>query len=365
MTSRSSGWLLFLSLVAGITGAFGCGVDGERAATGDCPVGETCSDATPSGLVFDGTPVSGTLVGLSSIAPVAVGGTQRVRIRSFDRAPLPSFDAESSAANIEIADVIEDRIELRGVAPGSSLLRVLERSGGGLLDRTTVEASPIARAVVAQIGDLAMMLAPESERRRSVFVPGEHFVAVHLLDARERIVVDEGMTIDAGTPSTMVAWDAIRVVVPADGLELAVDAGGSRFTARVETAIAIDGVELATWLHDEDASGRPEVLTGGFVCGLPLAGDAWIVADETIPARYSLDGVELGSAGEGVPRCAEIPDGTPEGSAELTIEIGGASRTFAISIRRSSSTSASLGGPIELRARSRALGDRASAVLSH
>lgn len=357
-----SGWLLFIVLVPVVAAAFGCGVPGERAESG-CPADEVCSDATPDGLVFHGTPVSGTLVGGTSIAPVALGGTQRIRIRTVGGGPLPTFDAQSSSSSVEIGDVVGDQIELLGVAPGTSTLRVLERPGGGLLDRTTVATARVDRAVVAATSDHLMALAPE--RRPTRFVPGTHALAVHLLDASGRIVVDESMTIDAGVPATTDRWDTISLDVPADGLELSVSTGGSTFAAPVELAGAIDDVELATWILVEDDAGRPEVSRGGFVCALALSEGAWVATVVGTPSRFVLDGAALEADATFGRHCAVVSADAPEGAAELTIEIGEASRTFAVQVVDDGSTSSALvASRIDLHARAHALGERARHALS-
>lgn len=378
LQSRSSmkrhllGWLLLSALVPGVTLTFGCGIEGERAATGECPADEVCSDATPDGLIFEGTRVTGTLLGGTDFAPVAVGGTMRVSIHAVGDRSLPAFDAATSSIALAVEGIVGNTVEVRGVASGSGLLRVLERAGGGLLDRTTLTASPIDRAVTAPTGDLAIALA--TERRATVFAPGEHEVAVHLLDASGRIVIDEGMTIDAGVPSTIVTWDAITVTVPETGLDLAVDAGaGSSFTARVDVAGPIDDVELATWLMAEGDDGRPEVGRGGSVCALALSAEAWVVSAAPPASRFALGELELVSE-ESSPttHCARIPASAAPGLAELTVEIGPASRTFPISILPDADSSSSAlissgagaRGSVDVRTSSRALGDRARSALS-
>src|SRR6185312_12992433 len=68
-----------LALLLAVPACFG----GERANTGQCPDGETCSPKTPNGLEFIGADLAGTL-DLSGPSPTAIGGTQSVALQ-YDR----------------------------------------------------------------------------------------------------------------------------------------------------------------------------------------------------------------------------------------------------------------------------------------
>lgn len=350
----------FLSFCLALAALPACGIRGDRAATGECPDGETCSDATPSGLVFTGTHVSGTLAGSTTIAPVAIGGTERITIRTRFEERLPAFDAVTSSDAVTVDGVVGTEITIGGASAGTALLRILDRADGGtLLDRTTVEAAAVDRARVTQTEDLSVMLAPEV--RDVVFAPGEHVIGIHLLDATSRIVVDQGMSIDAGAiPTTVEAWDAIRLTVPEGGLDLAVAAAGSDFPVRVESAGAIDDLELATWLLQLDASERPQLSAGDSVCAVPLSGGARVIGASSV-ARFTLDGAELTVMDGATTDCASMPDAPTPGTSELAVTFGDATRTFAVQVVEPGAASSPLvwSGARSLGGRARALGDRA------
>lgn len=354
--------LLFSCFVCSLLPA--CGVPGDRA-SGGCPPDEICSDATPDGLVFDGPYLASVPFSGSTLAPVAIGGTQRIAIRVNGSDPLPVFDAESTDSAIAIDGVSGSEITIRGVAAGTSLLRVLDPAdGGSLLDRTTIQAAPVDHAVTVPTEDLVILIAPTPRDVR--YAPGEHTVAVQLRDPTGRVVVDQGMRITAGaTPATLSSWDAIRLTVPEGGVSLDVEAAGATFTARVEGAGPIDDVELVDWMGEVDDAGRPLLTGGDAICGVGLSGGAWVLGGAP-EARFALEGVDLAIASSDpvATHCALLPASPELGVATLDITLDGVTRSFEVQIvAPPASTAAPLTAPPAPRARrSRALGERAAST---
>src|SRR5690606_38381512 len=246
-----------------------------------------CSDATPKGLRFYGTSVSGALYGGFGVAPVAVGGTQEIRLEPVGSYSLPIFDAVSSTGAFSIARISGDEVRLAGQAAGPRFLRILDDTDGGtLLDRVELEAAVVTRAVIGSVDALALYSAPR--RRHAVFAPGDHEIAIHLLDAADRIVVDSSMTI-AIADGSVDAYDARTVTLVDTDLPVGVDAAGQHFDIAVELAPAIDGMELVDWLLGTSDDGVPSAARGDTVCVVGLASEDWVVG-QTADASFSLDG---------------------------------------------------------------------------
>ena len=352
--------LLFSSVAVALLPA--CGVPGERA-LGGCPPDEICSAATPDGLVFEGPDLASVPFFGASIAPVAVGGTQRIAIRVNGPDPLPVFDANSTDGSVAIDGISGAGITIRGVEAGTSLLRVVDPAdGGSLLDRTPVAAAPVDRVTTLPTEDLAIMLSPNPRDVR--YASGEHTIAVQLRDPGGRIVVDQGMRVTvAGTPATLGSWDSIRLAVPEGGVSVAVEAAGATFSARLESAGPIDDVELVDWLTQVDDAGRPLVSAGEALCAIGLSEGAWVIGGDAT-SRFVLGGVDLATdSSSGIAtHCARIPAAAAPGVATIEVTVAGATRSFEIQIDAApASTSAALTAAPGAR-RGRALGERAAAA---
>ncbi|MCZ7687367.1 MAG: hypothetical protein M5U28_54965 [Sandaracinaceae bacterium] len=144
-------------------------VDGERAATGECPAGETCSSATPEGLEFVGRALfdEPTL----RLGPVLVGGSFELGLRTQDGAPLPAFAASSSTNGVRVTVgdgvfgpttedgepyyLVDSYLVLRATSAGVAQIRVTDPATGELYDRLSIEAVELdsVNVVVAQDPD--------------------------------------------------------------------------------------------------------------------------------------------------------------------------------------------------------------------
>ena len=184
--------------------------EGERAETGACPEGETCSDATPSGLAFYGARPGEDDGAADWIRAVAMGGTQRLSIAAADGAALGVVDVQSSAPwFLTIAPdaepaVGEVGVELSGLAEGDAYVRVLD-ANGDLYDRVSMRVARVATvdATVNGAGDAVV-----GARNSAVF---------RLVSAQGDRLVDEGMTIESEDVDVeRISWDCIDFTAPSE-----------------------------------------------------------------------------------------------------------------------------------------------------
>ena len=235
---------LAISVLAALSLACMGEVDGERAMTGECPAGEVCSDATPTGLTF----VGNTFYDESALqlGPVLVNGTFDVGLKTRDGEPLPPFlyaiddpSVLSAAAGEGVFGptteagepiyVVDDHITLTGTGNGETYLRIIHPDTGELFDRVRIEAY--------QIEDVRMVNVSEPERDH-LLAGCEQMVGVRLLannGTDELRAFDQSVSIrvDDGTVNDEPQfWDCFLYEVPEGRAEITfyVDAVGETFT---------------------------------------------------------------------------------------------------------------------------------------
>lgn len=221
-------------------------VDGERAATGDCPAGERCSAATPEGLVFVGqTLFDGA--GLPRLGPIVAGGSLEVGLERPGDAALPAFAAETTNAAVilplrgddffgpptesgEPSFAVEAHLNLVAATPGEAFLRIVDPTTGELFDRTSF--------VVVDVDDVRLRNVSEPERDH-LLAGCTQMVGVELLGNQDGIevrAIDDGMRVWADgvelerEPSL---WDCVAVtpaeVSPPAPMRFVVDVGPRRY----------------------------------------------------------------------------------------------------------------------------------------
>ncbi|MDQ3037491.1 MAG: hypothetical protein M3Y87_34170 [Myxococcota bacterium] len=192
----SCAWLLAIALACTVE-------EGDRASTGACPEGETCSSDAPDGLRFAGLALGS--VTSERLPATAVWGRQTILV---DGLGVSSATVETSSAwflTLSELDPDQASFVVSAVSPGDTLIRVVDRDGL-LLDRVSLRTAAIARVDVARIGD---------DDAVSI-VPGERAsLVVRLFDADGERVVDESLEI-TGEHVETISWDCFDVVVPAD-----------------------------------------------------------------------------------------------------------------------------------------------------
>lgn len=362
-SNRSLAWLSLAAALIAAPFSLGCGGFGDVARTG-CPAGETCSEATPSGLVFEGRAVGGLFFG--GVAATAVGGIQHVTFRpvsASERLPA-SFRAETTEPGVlAITDRTGALLTLRGEANGSATVRVIDEADETLVDRLTLEARVVEGARLDAL-DLVIALAPDPAPVASLV--GEQSLFLHLVAADGTVVVDEGMTLGAASGEyTLEGFDGIAVREATDTFGIDVVSTGRLFHAEALIVDAIDDLEVATWLLPETESGTTEVDATSLFCVVGRRGEARVAGGPG--ATFTVDGVAVVEEDESFPdNCITMPSHLDGATTTVTATLLGVTRsfTFPVGVRDASSSSLVSSGPVtfaDLRPAARLLGDRALA----
>lgn len=247
-----------------------CTTLGERAATGACPAGETCSPATPVGLAFTGPTLADAPFD-SDLHPTAAGGTQT--IVAHDAGSGAALDQPFRATihapfAIEAVDASQARVRVRAEAAGTGSLRITAPDGA-LYDVLSVRALAVTSVQVR---------SPDEALRSDLGIaaaPGRAVPLVVALSGNGARLVDEGMalTVD-GAPVADASWQTATVVAPAKGATelVATTSAGERRSFALTAATTIDRLELHP--HDPLA-----VNQAGLLCGAAIAGDAQVLGE--------------------------------------------------------------------------------------
>ncbi len=233
--ARSARVALFIAPLASLCLACFASVDGDRAATGACPEGETCSDAAPEGLRFVGRALFDEEV--VRLGPILVGGTFELGLATPDGSPLPAFELEldepralegSRGTGTFAGDdwmPVDAYVRLVGRAPGTPTVRLVDPSTGALLDRMPIDVVAFDRV------ELVNVTAPD---RDHLLAGCEQMIGVRLYGDDQGTPVrgfDEDMSVRAGTQSLapeVRLWDCFTYTPGADAGEatFTVHAGG-------------------------------------------------------------------------------------------------------------------------------------------
>jgi hypothetical protein len=244
--------------------------DGDRANSGWCPAGEQCADDTPEGLEFEGAQVS-WFIG-NGVATTAVGGWQTVRLTDKTTGLALALPFGAEATNRSAHTAYPDggaQVNLAASAEGEGYLRITRVADGYLFDRLTVTSRPIASFEVRPT--MATSWPGFDDGAWAVFAGGQTDLAVALYDADGGWLVDESMQLATPTPSTVVAWDAVRVSPPRGGTGtylIAVSAGGGQ----VSDAASVDVVENVDVVSSWGPDGTHTVGSTAEACFLATTG---------------------------------------------------------------------------------------------
>ena len=217
---------------------------GERSEGGVCPEGETCSEATPQGLTFHTSWLFDNPGG--SLRPALIGGEYElgfVTVGSFD---LPSITLEIEDPAILSGRVgvgtfgprttegeafldVDGYVALRGRGEGSTQVRILDASTGGLLDQVSLN--------VEGLGNVELVTV-DGRERDFLFAGCEERIGVRLFagdsssDAARAF--DSSLSLRGDGPVTPdpSRWDVFVYSVPAaqSEAEFQVQAGGETIT---------------------------------------------------------------------------------------------------------------------------------------
>lgn len=302
-------------------------VGGERADTGECPAGETCSPKTPNGLAFEGATFSDTLE-LSGPSPTAIGGTQNIELAYYaaitTALDLPYTADDDGAAGVRVDHQAGPVVTVVGMASRSNYLRIVDATNGELFDRKmlagaaidTMKLVPTTAELVPANMDLA-------------FMTGKVELGVALTGAvqestgpQQERLVDEGMTLELAG-STRTAWDALELPAAQAGTYGLAVTAGNRPTADLDVVV-VDHLDLVV----ADATNPSTVASGssteacfdGIASSRYVAGLSW---------HFTVDGTDTSSA---LGNCIMISPQTTTGTITVVASAAGMSATQTLAI---------------------------------
>ncbi|MEO8845174.1 MAG: hypothetical protein ABI591_01855 [Kofleriaceae bacterium] len=318
---------LVLASVLLVPACFG----GERATTGACPAGETCSDLTPRGLQFLGASLSDD-ANLSGPSPTAIGGTQAIQLQ-YDPTldffqPLDlSYTADDDGGNgVKVDHTAGAVVSVRGMGSRTNYLRISDASTGELFDRKELSGAAIDRfSLVPNTTELVPAGLDVA------FASGNVKIGVALYGAvqestgpQEERLVDQSMQI-ALAGSTQRAWDALEMPGASAGTYGLSVTAGDRPTANVEV-IVVDHLDSLVADDSNDTTLAPN--QSSVVCFDGLAGGRYVAG---LTWHYTINNVDQAS---GLGNCVSVSAlttgpitivGSADGlSATATIAVGAA-----------------------------------------
>ncbi|MFT3693327.1 MAG: hypothetical protein QM831_09325 [Kofleriaceae bacterium] len=229
---------------------------GERADTGQCPAGETCSPKTPNGLAFVGASFSDTFE-ITGPSPTAIGGTQNIEIQLYNDGQdldLPYTADDDGAAGVKVDHQAGPIVSIVGMNSRSNYLRIVDASNGELFDRKmltgasvdTVKLVPTTTETVPANMELA-------------FMTGNVELGVALSGAvqedsgpQQERLVDESMQLQLAG-ATQKAWDALELPSAQAGTYSLSVTAGNRPAATLDVPV-VDHLDLLVTDADNDTS---------------------------------------------------------------------------------------------------------------
>ena len=209
---------------------------GERANTGKCPAGETCSDKTPYGLYFIGEDL-GDIPAFGAPYATAVGGTQDIALEYEPHSTdpvvpldLPFTTDDDGGAGITVDHHTGSTVTIRGAGNASNYLRILDASDGTLFDRKQLTGAAIESIGLVSTDPAANALVPAGmpvawtggDRTFVVALWGEVQGSSGPQPAR---LVDQRMQL-AMTGADRPSWDELHLQnVPPGTYQVSVQAG--------------------------------------------------------------------------------------------------------------------------------------------
>ncbi|MEP6862053.1 MAG: hypothetical protein ABJE66_15620 [Deltaproteobacteria bacterium] len=302
---------------------------GERATTGECPAGETCSTLTPQGLEFVGATMSNDL-GLSGPAPTAIGGSQDIELE-YNRnggallaLDLP-FTADDDGGNgIKVDHVTGSVVTVRGVAVRSNYLRITDATTGELFDRKELTGASIdSMKLVANTFD-----TPPVDRELA-WLAGNVQVGVALFGQVQEAggptderIVDQNMQLSADH-ANQHAWDAVDMPTAAPGTYSLAVTAGDKPTANLDVVI-VDHIDSLVLDPTSPSTVEPQGVA--VVCFDGLATDRFVAG---LTWHFLVGGVEK----DGIGNCVTVGSSTAtSGTLAVVGSADGMSATTSVTI---------------------------------
>lgn len=304
---------------------------GERANSGECPAGETCSPATPSGLDFVGNKLANEIL-LSGPRATAVGGTQVVALQ-YNRGDgvyvaldVPYTADDDGARGIKVDGTSGSQVTVRGVDSRSNYLRILDEDGL-LMDRKELTGASLT----------SMELVPTDYESIPAgtpiaFAPGSRKIGVALYGdvqkssgpVSERII-DTSMQVQLAGAQRM-GWDTFEVNASVGTHAVAVTAG-DKPTASLDFVV-VDDADSVIALNPP-ASMMPN--GSATVCFQATAGNRYIAG---LSWAFQIDGGATKTQGDGTltRNCIGVTTTKTSGMVAVQATAGGQSSTVNIAI---------------------------------
>lgn len=334
-----------------------CNTSGERARAGECPAGELCSDLTPYGLHFIGTPTADQIF-LDGPGATAIGGTQEISLEyqrpNLVNSPLdlPYRADDDGGLGVAVVTQSGPTVTVAGTNSRSNYLRIVDPDTDELFDR--YELSGAAVSAVNLIGT-EFELVPDG--MAMAWGPGDQSIGIALrgevqngsTNEMQRIV---DTSIELGLAgSTRASWDLLRLPNATVGsYTVTVTTGSVARTLPLDIVASADAMAVQ--------NGDLNILVGGsrLVCftasnrGRYVYGLTW---------QFTVDGIATTHGKDTMTRnCINVhaPANLEAGTIAVVAAAGGAQATVDLTI----TSSARSGLPTHPFARTRTTeGDRA------
>lgn len=309
-----------------------CNTAGERADTGECPVGETCSPATPNGLHFIGNTLADELFGGNGPAATAIGGTQDVALE-YDRGDgtrialnLPYEADDDGGLGVTVVGHAGSVVTVKGVKARSNYLRIIDPQTGDLYDR--YELTGAALTSMRLVG--TSFEALPTGRPDLVFGPGEQEIAVALVGDVQtgsgpdsRRIVDTSMILDL-PGAVRTGWDSVKLANAQPGSYTLMVTAGDKPAAPLPVSI----VAVADAVTPIEA-GTPMVNPGSSktICFQATSNSRYIYG---LTWTYNVDGQQIVKGKNELTRnCVSVSAGShTSGSIPVTASAGGKQTTI-------------------------------------
>ncbi len=310
----------------------GCYVaPGERRDTGECPAGETCSDTTPTGLLFVGNALIWDWAA-SGPRATAVGGTQVIALE-YERGDgvnvaldIPYTADDDGGLGVNVESQSGSQVTVRGAGSRSNYLRILD--GDGLL----MDRYELTGAALTRMDLVAADFETIPEGTPIAFAPGERRLGVALYGdvqhssgpVSERIVDTSMQLALAGAERT--AWDTLKIQATVGTYALDVTAGDKPMNTL--DVVVVDHADTLAMLPEQPTTIMPNESKS--VCfEAKTAGRHVIGLDWT----FTIDGVVKVQDGDWVNRnCITVSTTKTTGTVAVEAAAGGQSAAMSLTV---------------------------------
>lgn len=303
---------------------------GERASTGQCPAGETCSPKTPKGLQFIGDTFADQVL-LAGPAPTAVGGTQDVALQ-YDRGDgilialdLPYEADDDGGIGVKVDHTSGSVVTVRGAGSRTNYLRILDADDGTLFDRkelTGAEVDTIALVATdfEMIPDGADLVWATGDQTIGVALWGQ--VQEGSGPSSERLV-DTSMVLDLAG-ADRASWDTLHLANAAAGTYSIGVTAGDKPTAPLDFEVVdqADAVQPIQPPQTIPANGTAQVCFEATNQGRYVVGLTW---------TYQVDGV-TSTQSDLVRNCIDVVTNKTSGTIEVQASAGGQGATVTLAV---------------------------------